>query len=164
MCCSGSRLVPSQYTLCTGLFSQCGCRHRRPRARAGCRRGQRVPAQTRTSFIRHVPCGEFRICVRSDVPSTSREVNGPQHVDLPSLRAAHSESYSRVGQRGRSVARKRYPARQIMGLLRAAGVKPGKGRKVPEVCKALGSTRSRTTNGVASTAGLRSISPRGSRS
>lgn len=36
------------------------------------------------------------------------------------------------------MARKRYSAEQIIGLLRQADVELGKGRKVPEVCKALG--------------------------
>jgi len=36
------------------------------------------------------------------------------------------------------MARKRYSAEQIIGLLRQADVELGKGRKVPEVCKTLG--------------------------
>jgi transposase-like protein len=36
------------------------------------------------------------------------------------------------------MARKRYSAEQIIGLLRQADVELGKGRKAPEVCKALG--------------------------
>lgn len=34
--------------------------------------------------------------------------------------------------------RKRYSAEQIIGLLRQADMKPGKGRKVSEICKAIG--------------------------
>lgn len=36
------------------------------------------------------------------------------------------------------MARKRYTAEQIIGLFKQADVELGKGRKVPEVCNALG--------------------------
>jgi putative transposase len=47
-------------------------------------------------------------------------------------------SYSGLGHEGLSMARKRYAAEQIIGLLRQADVELGKGRNVPEFCKTLG--------------------------